>query len=117
MAKVKPDTKKILKAIAEALPLKFYTANEHVEISGEDLILANHKHWYGQEIEKEKYYLLQTPAFYEVNHFRRLQETLKEQGAAGVFKYCEKLNTEELFEPGDWVKFRPILEKCKPLLA
>jgi hypothetical protein len=112
MSKVKTDKRKVLKAIAEFLPPVLYEITDKVQISGEDLFLANHTHYNGKEIEKDEMYWMEIPAYYEVNHLKRLEKAIREQGIKGIINYCHPH-----IEAAQINDFKLFLDKYKPYLA
>lgn len=74
------QVRKLLKAIAEGLPVEQYVVRDYAKVSGEDLLLSGQKEVEGQEIEKDKIYFQCIPAFHCANHYRRLKKAYDKGG-------------------------------------
>mgnify|MGYP000920870394 CR=1 FL=1 len=92
--KLTPEAEKTLKEIAGAVPLWFYHAMEKIEITGEDALNAgfeNIEELVKTEEDKEKVFKMKTPAYYQVNHFRRLKKLYQQGGPKAVYDYGDKI--------------------------
>lgn len=85
--------KNLLKQIriaANTLPVFQYQVMEPQKISGAEALLAGWKEVDGQPIDPEKEYVFKAPAFYPVNHYRRMKKIYNENvgklGQDGAFK-------------------------------
>ena len=85
------DVIKELKDIAKYLPIAQYTAHETVTMKGHELKLSGYDEMeeYKGKFEDDKEYAVPMPAYYQVNHFRRMRKAYQRNGVGGVKKYCQ----------------------------
>jgi hypothetical protein len=97
---------KELKQTAAKMPNTMYMVLEPQEITGADLLLAGRENLDGVAVDPEKTYHMKVPAFYPVNHLRKMKnifyEVAPEKGEEAAVRfiknYIEKTVREHLNE-------------------
>ena len=84
-----------LRELAKKLPPTQYVAVDRVKISGEDLLLSGTKKVDGKDVDKEMEYLINSPIYYESNHFLRLKKAYSKNGVSGVLHYTSQFMKPE----------------------
>lgn len=78
---------KILKNIADRLPVQRYAYPQTYTVLGCDIEQSGLKIPEGMEIEDDKEYHFKDAAYKDVNHLRRIRKAYKKGGKKEVFKY------------------------------
>ena len=111
MNKLVPTIKDRIKYYADRLPVEESNFGfEQHSITGEELLLCDHKRINGERIDKNGQYLIDVPVLHRANHEQRLREVYKKSGKEGVFQYLQKyLDPEhikalrvEIYESGNF---------------
>lgn len=95
--KLTPDVILELRGIAKHLPYARYAVMSSYEMSGADLKLSGYGEMpeYKDKLEDDKIYAIPAPAYYQVNHFRRMKKAYLREGVPGVVKYCKPYFDQE----------------------
>lgn len=94
--------KELLKEMREAaleLPVLNYSVKEKHEYTGKDLLLTGTKEVDGEPINPHQIYIMKVPAYYPINHFRRMKKIYKEvskqmghdEGYQAIMDYCTQV--------------------------
>lgn len=96
--KVQKELLRIEAELDQAFGKLFYSFNDTVDISGEDLILSGQEEINGKPVDPEETYKMTYPASRNVNFYKVMKRIYKREGFPGILDYIESLKQKFGFD-------------------